>query len=145
MTFKRVSPTEAAKLIDEEGYVLVDVRSVPEFDAGHPKGAFNVPLNHAGAAGMTPNPDFVRVVTATFPKDAKLVVACKAGGRSMKAATLLVQAGFTNVVDQRAGWSGAADPFGKGIEPGWHSSGLPAATDAEAGRSWKELAERATR
>ena len=54
MTFKRVSPAEAAKLVDEEGYQFIDVRSVPEFDAGHPKGAFNVPLNHAGPAGMTP-------------------------------------------------------------------------------------------
>lgn len=139
MTFKRVSPAEAQKLIDDEGYQFIDVRSVPEFDAGHPKGAFNVPLNHAGPAGMTPNPDFLRVVQATFPKDAKLVVACKAGGRSMKAATILVDAGFTNVVDQRAGWSGAADPFGKGIEPGWAASGLPTAQTPEDGRSWEAL------
>jgi rhodanese-related sulfurtransferase len=89
MSFRRLSPAEAKQLMDEQGYQLVDVRSVPEFDAGHPKGAFNVPLNHAGPAGMVPNADFVRVMEASFPKDAKLVVACKAGGRSMKAATLL--------------------------------------------------------
>lgn len=139
MTLKRISPAEAAKLISDEGYVLVDVRSVPEFEAGHPAGAYNVPLNHAGANGMTPNPDFLRVMEATFPKDRKLVVACKAGGRSMKAATMLIQAGYSDVVDQRAGWSGAADPFGQGIEPGWQASGLPVATTAESGHAWSEL------
>lgn len=142
MSFRRVSPKEAHELV-ESGYTLVDVRSVPEFDAGHPAGAFNVPLNHAGPTGMTPNPEFVRVMEKTFPKDTKLVVACKAGGRSMKAATMLVAAGFTDVVDQRAGWSGAADPFGKGLEPGWQAAGLPTSTTVEAGKSWDALAGKA--
>lgn len=143
MTFRRLSPAEVQALIDEQGYVLVDVRSVPEFEAGHPEGAFNVPLNHAGPGGMTPNPDFLRVMEASFPKDAKLAVACKAGGRSMKAATMLVAAGFTDVVDQRAGWSGAADPFGKGIEPGWSAAGLPASTEAHPERTWAALEAKA--
>ena len=62
MTVKRVSPEEAKKLIDDEGYVYVDVRSLPEFEAGHPTGAYNVPLMHQGPAGMTPNPDFMAVM-----------------------------------------------------------------------------------
>lgn len=139
MTVRRVSPAEAQQLIVDQGYVLIDVRSVPEFEAGHPSGAFNVPLNHAGPTGMVPNPDFLRVVEASFPRDAKLVVACKAGGRSIKAAQMLVQAGYVDVVDQRAGWSGAADPFGQGIEPGWQASGLPSATEAMPGHGWDAL------
>lgn len=139
MSFRRVSPTEAKSLMDEQGYVMIDVRSVPEFEAGHPEGAYNVPLNHAGPTGMVPNPDFLAIVEASFPKDQKLVVACKAGGRSMKAATLLEQAGYADLVDQRAGWSGAADPFGKGMEPGWSAAGLPTALVAAPGRSYAEL------
>ena len=80
MAVKRVSPAEARDLIDKQGYVYVDVRSVPEFAAGHPQGAYNVPLMNMGPGGMSPNPDFMTVM-ATFPKDAKLVVGCKAGGR----------------------------------------------------------------
>ena len=68
MTFKRVSPDEAKALIDREGYVYVDVRSVPEFEAGHPTGAYNVPLMHQGPAGMTPNPDFLDVMEKSFAK-----------------------------------------------------------------------------
>jgi rhodanese-related sulfurtransferase len=41
---RRVSPQEAKDLMDKEGYVYVDVRSIPEFEAGHPAGAFNVPI-----------------------------------------------------------------------------------------------------
>ena len=62
---------------------------------------------------------------AAFPSDAKIVVGCKAGGRSLRAAQALVAAGFTNVVDQRAGWDGARNPFGQVTEPGWAAAGLP--------------------
>lgn len=139
MSVRRVGPTEAKSLIDEHGYVLIDVRSVPEFEAGHPEGAFNVPLNHAGPSGMVPNPDFLSVVAARFPKDQKLVIACKAGGRSLKAASMLVAAGYVDIVDQRAGWSGASDPFGQGLEPGWQAAGLPTALEPASGRSYAEL------
>src|SRR5580700_7215495 len=102
---KRVSPTEAsAKLA--EGWTYVDVRTAQEFEAGHPPGAVNVPVMLAGGAGMTPNPDFLPVMSAAFAKDAKIVVGCKAGGRSQRAAQMLAGAGFTSIEDQRAGWDG---------------------------------------
>ena len=81
---KRVSPQEAKDLIDQQGYVYVDVRSIPEFDAGHPTDAYNVPLNHMGPAGMAANPEFMAVMEKTFPKDAKLVLGCQGGGRSLR-------------------------------------------------------------
>jgi rhodanese-related sulfurtransferase len=132
---KRVSPQEAKDLIDQEGYVYVDVRSVPEFDAGHPAGAYNVPLNHMGPAGMTANPDFLAVMEKVFPKDAKLVVGCKGGGRSLRAAGLLEQAGYASVVDQRAGYDGHA-------EPGWRPAGLPVSQDAPADHTYDGLKQR---
>jgi NAD(P)-dependent dehydrogenase (short-subunit alcohol dehydrogenase family) len=79
---KRVSPQEAKDLIDGEGYVYVDVRSIPEWDESHPAGSFNVPLMHMGPAGMAPNPDFLAVMEKSFPKDSKLVLGCKGGGLS---------------------------------------------------------------
>ena len=72
-TPKRVSPAEAKELL-EQGYLYVDVRSEPEFAEAHPLAAVNVPLLHLGAGGMSPNPDFLSVMTAAFPKDTKLVV-----------------------------------------------------------------------
>jgi rhodanese-related sulfurtransferase len=137
MNVKRVSPEEAKKLIDDEGYVYVDVRSLPEFEAGHPTGAYNVPLMHQGPAGMTPNPDFMAVMEKGFPKTARLVVGCKAGGRSARAAAMLESAGFTSVVDQKAGYEGSSP-----LEPGWRPKGLPVSTQAAPDRTYEGLQSR---
>ncbi|AUX20041.1 rhodanese-like domain-containing protein [Sorangium cellulosum] len=139
---KRVSPEQAKQLIDEEGYLYLDVRSEPEYAAGHPSGAHNVPLLHAGAGGMTPNPDFLAVVTALYPKDAKIVVGCRSGQRSMRAAEAMVSAGYTAVVDQRAGFEGPRDAFGALTERGWGPAGLPVATNTPGG-SYAELRQKA--
>lgn len=141
---KRISPVEAKALLDE-GYTYLDVRSEPEFAAGHPTGAVNVPLMHAGPAGMTPNPDFLDVVTRAFGKDAKLVVGCQAGGRSLRAAEALVAAGFGSLVDQRAGFGGSGGAFGGAGEPGWRACGLPVTTGAPAGASYADVKAKASR
>ena len=137
-TPKRVSPEEAKELI-EQGYLYVDVRSEPEFAEAHPLAAVNVPLLHLGAGGMSPNPDFLSVMTAAFPKDAKLVVGCKAGSRSLRAATMLLEAGFTDVIDQRAGFDGVRDAFGAYSEKGWGPSGLPVERGATAGKTYADV------
>lgn len=139
MTFQRVSPAEAHALMRDQGYVYVDVRSVPEFEGGHPEGAYNVPIAHSTPSGMQPNEDFLKVMEARFPKDAKLVVGCLAGGRSQRACGALTQAGYTHVVDQRAGWNGARDPFGRVLEPGWAAQSLPSATGPDAARGYTAL------
>src|SRR5256885_16264167 len=112
MPVKRVSPEEARDLMDKQGYAYLDVRSVPEFEAGHPTGAYNVPLMNMGPGGMTPNPDFLSVVQKSFPREARLVIGCKAGGRSAKAAAMMEQAGVTTLVDQKNGFEGAPLPAG---------------------------------
>jgi rhodanese-related sulfurtransferase len=94
---------------------------------------------HAGGGGMNPNPDFIRVMGAAFPKDARIVVGCKAGGRSLRAAQMLAAEGFTQVVDQRAGWDGARNPFGQVTEPGWSRAGLPVEEGQPSGRSWEDM------
>jgi rhodanese-related sulfurtransferase len=123
-------------LIEKEGYVYVDVRSVPEFEQGHPTGAYNVPLLNMGASGMTPNADFITVMEKSFPKDAKLVVGCKGGGRSLRAASLLLAAGFQDVVDQRGGFDGSP------ADPGWRPAGLPVSVDAPTDHRYEALRSR---
>jgi rhodanese-related sulfurtransferase len=135
---KRISPQEALDLT-KDGWTYLDVRTEQEFADGHPAGAFNVPLAHVVAGSMAPNPDFLSVVEKAFGKDAKIVVGCKSGGRSLRAAQALTGAGFTSVVDQRAGWDGARDAFGQMGEPGWSRAGLPAETGATAGHVYADL------
>lgn len=143
MTHPRVAPAEADRLVREEGYLFLDVRSVPEFGAGHPAGAYNVPLAEPDGAGrMQPNPEFVAVVSAAFDKDQPLVVGCRSGSRSERAARALLDAGFERIVEQRAGWGGTRDAFGRATEPGWHAAGLACATRALAGRDYAALRHR---
>lgn len=127
---KRVSPAEAKALCDA-GYRYLDVRSVPEFEQGHAPGATNVPLMHMTGGQMAPNPDFLAVMQASFAKGDRLVVGCKSGGRSQRAAMLLLQNGWTDVVDMRGGMGGERDPMGRVVEKGWADAGLP----VEAGPS----------
>jgi rhodanese-related sulfurtransferase len=134
----RISPKEASDKL-AEGWTYVDVRTTEEFGAGHPQDAVNVPLMHAAGGGMTPNPEFVRVMVALFPKDAKIVVGCKSGNRSLRAARALSGEGFTNVLEQRAGWDGARSPFGEITELGWSRAGLPIETGQPSGRSWEDV------
>ena len=124
---RRVSPREAHELMTSAGFVYLDVRTAPEFAEGHPRGAHNVPLQHPGEDGLVDNPAFVAQVRARFAPDDGIVVGCAAGVRSLRAARLLADSGFTNLVEQRAGMSGVRDAFGRVRERGWRDEGLPLA------------------
>lgn len=142
MSERRVSPAGAHALV-QQGFVHVDVRSVPEFELEHPAGAYNVPLLDQGPAGMVENPAFVAAMAALFARDQRLVLDCRGGNRSLRALRLLAAAGFTELVDQRAGFDAARDPFGQIVEPGWKAAGLPIETGAGGERSWASLRARA--
>ena len=137
---KIVSPEETAGLL-EEGYTYVDVRSEQEFEAGHVPSALNVPISHQGPAGMIPNPDFIQVMEGAFPKEAKLVVGCKMGGRSAKAAAALKQAGFQSLCDMSAGFEGKRDPFGRPV-PGWRDGTREVETGATPGHTYADVKAR---
>lgn len=140
---RRVSAREAFELVQEQGYALLDVRSVPEFEAGHPAGALNVPWMHIDARGRALNPEFVEIFERHFPdKGAKVVLACQGGNRSMQAIGALAARGYTELVDQRAGWGGVRDAFGQLTDKGWQAEGLPTDTGAGAERSYESLSRR---
>jgi len=117
----RISPVEAHAKMTNEGYTYVDIRAEEDFEAGHPKGAINVPF----AGGQ-----LVAVMERTFAKDAPLILGCAKGVASARAARALVAAGFTRVLEQRAGWDGTRGTFGEILEPGWRRVGLPVAAGA---------------
>jgi rhodanese-related sulfurtransferase len=136
---KRVSPNEAYELLSR-GYTYVDVRSEPEFEAGHPAGAVNVPLLHVGPGGPAPNPDFLSVMERVFPRSSKLVIGCQGGGRALRAAELLLGRGFSDIVEQRAGFAGVRSPFGALVEAGWERAGLPVERGTPPGQGYGALA-----
>jgi len=137
---KAVTPEETQALI-ALGQTYVDVRTEQEFEAGHPTGAFNVPLSNMGMGGFEPNAEFMSVMERAFPKDTELVIGCKTGSRSRRAAAMLAAVGFTKLSDMVAGYAGSRDAFGR-PSPGWTQKGLPTETGAPEGRRYADLRNR---
>ncbi len=127
MEIKRIAPEQAKEFLDSnQGYIYLDVRTVPEFEVGHVPGAKNVPVVEPDASGrMQLNPRFVEIVEANFGKDVKCITGCQKGGRSIKAAEFLLSAGFPHVLDMRGGFGGETDEMGRVTFPGWSLRGLP--------------------
>jgi rhodanese-related sulfurtransferase len=136
MTIKQITVQQAHQE-QTAGAVYLDVRSIPEFRQGHPEGAFNVPLLHLDPATgqMRPNPEFLSVVQAHFPAEARLVVGCKMGGRSQQACAILTNAGYDDVANVLGGFGGAPQ-FG---HIGWLQAGLPVETATESSREYDGL------
>lgn len=146
MGMTTVGVQEARRLQTEEGYTYIDVRSVPEYENGHPEGACSVPLLHLNAETrqLQPNPDFLAVVQAHFPADARLLVGCQMGGRSARAAQLLAGAGYETAVNVDGGFGGRRDPAtGRVTAEGWAPAGLPVETGASADRGYETLRRQA--
>jgi rhodanese-related sulfurtransferase len=142
---KEVTPQEAFELMkDDPEWIYLDVRSVQEFEAGHPMRAINIPLMHfIPGAGMVPNEDFSAVVEANLPKGAKILVGCKTGGRSARACQLLAQMGYSNIANVRGGFLGVVDNSGRVVEPGWSLLSLPLCETCGPESSYQALAARA--
>jgi len=138
MSYQNLDPDQARELIDD-GWTYLDVRTEEEFQQGHAPGAYNIPLLFRGAMGMEANPQFLEQVGRAFEKDHRLVVACKAGGRSLKACELLEGAGFQALANMDGGFHGRPDPSGAIVVAGWEARGLPTTIEADAGRSHSDL------
>ncbi len=138
MSHKTTNPAGARELL-EKGYQYVDVRTVEEFQQGHVPGAWNVPIAFRSSAGMQPNPNFVAAIQRRFPKDAKLVMGCKAGGRSERACELLASQGYSDLVNMFGGFHGATDMSGNVVEQGWSACGYETTKESPPERSWAEL------
>jgi rhodanese-related sulfurtransferase len=144
MEVRRITPEQAKELLEfNGGYVYLDVRTVPEFQAGHVPGAKNVPVVEPDAFGhMQFNPHFIEIAEANFGKDAKLISGCQKGGRSIKAAELLLAAGFTNVLDMRGGFGGETDDLGRLTYPGWAPRGFPTSRESASEDRYENLAQK---
>lgn len=141
---ERVDALEAQRRMRDEGYVYLDVRTEAEYAAGHPAGALNLPWQLQGPSGLTPNPDFLELAGALFGPSARLLLGCKSGVRSLRAAEALAARGRRWLLELRPGYDGLRDAFGRVREPGWLASGLPVEKHTE-GASYAELVARARR
>ncbi len=136
----QVTPERAAEILSQRpDAVYLDVRSEAEFRAGHPRGAYNLPVFFFDAAQRPQrNPDFERVLKVAFPPETVLLVGCQSGVRSQHAAEILHSIGFREVSNVAGGFGGS--PAARG----WRDSGLPVESGDPAGRAYEDLKKRPT-
>jgi len=142
MSVKEITPRQAYDtLANDPSAIYIDVRTPQEFEAGHPRGAVNIPvaLPNPAMGRMVMNENFVRVMEGHFPKEKTVIVGCQAGPRSNAAAGLLEQAGYQDVSNVIGGFGGMRDSMGRMIAPGWADSGLPVSQDKGEGVSYESL------
>ena len=119
---------------------LIDVRTPEEYVfVGHPPMAWNVPLALQTLQWdpkgkfllMKPNPEFLARASEVAGKDDTILVICRSGSRSARAANALAAAGYTKVYNGLEGVEGdlVNDPssplHGQREKNGWKNAGLP--------------------
>ena len=89
-TYRQVNAEEAATMMEEEnGYIILDVRTAQEYSEKHIPGAINIPNETIGTEDIPELPD----------KEQLILVYCRSGNRSKQASEKLVKLGYTNIVE----------------------------------------------
>ncbi len=119
--------------------LILDVRTVEEFTAGHPQNAYNIPILclDARTGQKVPNLDFDDLVQSQIPKDKNIYLSCHSGQRSMMAAMKMEAMGYDQLVNVKGGFAGSQDTTG------WQDCGLPTAEGRPEGRSYDDLTQKA--
>ena len=90
ISYRQITMDEAVVMMEEEkNYIILDVRTVAEFNEKHIPGAINVPNETIGTDAIPELPN----------KDQLILVYCRSGNRSKQASDKLVKLGYTNVVE----------------------------------------------
>ena len=85
-----LSPIDANTRV-QAGALLLDVRELNEWQAGHVSGAMHLPLGELATR------------IAELPRDREIVVMCLSGGRSQVASGILARSGFASVANLSGG------------------------------------------
>ena len=124
-----ISSREAYEMIIKDPAIrLVDVRSIAEYYfVGHPEMAANVPFAFWDEKSQTlvPNDHFLEDIKARYKPEETLIFICRSGGRSLKAARQVREAGFSKVSSVKDSFEGEPDARGYRTVNGWKNSGLP--------------------
>ncbi len=89
-SYRQISMEEAAIMMEEEeGYIILDVRTHEEYAESHIPGAVNIPNETIGTEEIPGLPD----------KEQLILIYCRSGNRSKQAAQKLADIGYTNIVE----------------------------------------------
>lgn len=87
--YHKISAEKAKTMMEQETVIIVDVRTLEEYNEGHIAKAILIPNETIGSTQPSQLPD----------KDALILVYCRSGNRSKQAAEKLVAMGYTKIYD----------------------------------------------
>lgn len=88
-SYLQISMEEAVTRMEEENYIILDVRTAEEYEEKHIPDAINIPNESIGTEELPMLPD----------KNQLILVYCRSGNRSKQASQKLADLGYTNVVE----------------------------------------------
>lgn len=87
-SYHKISAEEAKQMMDSQEVIIVDVRTLEEYNAGHIENAI-----------LIPNESISTEPSELDNKDAIILVYCRSGSRSKAASDKLVNLGYKNIYD----------------------------------------------
>ena len=88
--YQKISQEKAKEMMDTQEVLILDVREQDEYDSGHIPGAVLLPvgtIDEESAAAVIPE------------KDTTVLVYCRSGNRSKRAAKALAELGYTGIYE----------------------------------------------
>lgn len=104
---RKVTPSDATRLINSDEAVVLDVRSDIEFKQGHILNSVHIPHNYLND----------QIKKLEKHRDQPIIMACKSGNDSARVGALLLRRGFSKVYSLNGGiaaWEAANLPLVKG-------------------------------
>lgn len=89
-SYQQITQEEAKQMMDQQEVLILDVREQSEYDSGHIPGAVLLPV------GTIDEDTAAEVIPA---EDTVVLVYCRSGNRSRKAAAALAELGYTNIYE----------------------------------------------
>jgi len=104
LAYTNISPADVhARLVAGDSLLLVDVREISEYQAGHIAEPDGMPM--IVPARLPLNSKVLEDHYERLPQDIDLVVYCRSGGRSAAASAFLESKGYTQIFNMTGGFS----------------------------------------
>lgn len=87
-TLVNISTEEVYSMLDDDNTYIIDVRGIDEYNSGHIKNAFNIPVS-----------TITEDIKKEIPVDTTVIVYCMSGNRSKMAGKILLELGYLHVYD----------------------------------------------
>lgn len=87
-SYHKITAADAKEMMDTQEVIIVDVRTLEEYNEGHIENAI-----------LIPNESIDGEPSELVDKDAIILVYCRSGNRSKQASDKLVELGYTKIYD----------------------------------------------